>query len=371
MRFADALIDWQRRAGRHDLPWQGTRDPYRIWVSEVMLQQTQVATVAGYFGRFLERFPDVRALAGAPLDDVLGLWSGLGYYSRARHLHACARAIVERHDGRFPDDPALLEALPGIGRSTAAAIVAFAYGTPAAILDGNVKRVLARVFAVDGHPGVPAVARRLWSVAQRELPKPGAGRIESYTQALMDLGATVCLPARPACGRCPVADRCEALRTGRIGELPGPRPARPVGERVADLVLVCASDTVLLERRPPRGLWGGLWSLPEFAPPTPVAAGADAALPEPDGAELRAWAGGRIGQPVGAVSRHATLRHAFTHFRLRARIWRTDTGRLAGPAPADLQWLSLADLAGAPLPRPVRTLLESLEPALRSLGRRG
>jgi len=363
-RFADIVIDWQRRAGRHGLPWQSSRDPYRVWVSEIMLQQTQVTTVLGYYDRFLERFPDVHALAAAPLDAVLGLWSGLGYYSRARHLHACARAIVERHAGRFPADPVALEALPGIGRSTAAAIVAFAHGVPAAILDANVKRVLARVFAIDGYPGIPAVTRQLWAVAQRELPEAGAGRIESYTQGLMDLGATVCLPVRPHCAECPVAGRCEARRTDRVAELPGARAARAVGERTAELVLVCTADAVLLERRAPRGLWGGLWSLPEFAPPR--AAVPQPAVAGPSAAAVAEWTAARIGCAVGPVRPHGEFRHVFTHFRLRARVWRTDVVRTRGPAPDGHEWLARSDLAGAPLPRPVRTLLEALPEDLQS-----
>jgi len=359
VRFADAVIEWQRRAGRHGLPWQSSRDPYRIWISEIMLQQTQVSTVLGYYERFLDRFPDVHALAAASLDEVLALWSGLGYYSRARHLHACARALVERHGGRFPSEPAALEALPGIGRSTAAAIVAFAHGVPAAILDGNVKRVLARVFAIGGVPGVPAVTRQLWSVAQRELPVAGDGRIESYTQGLMDLGATVCAPLRPRCAECPVAGRCEARRTDRIGELPGARAARRLGERTAEWVLVCAADAVLLERRAPRGLWGGLWSLPEFAAPRAADPGA-ADRPDPGAGAIGDWTAARIGQVVGPVRLHGEIRHAFTHFRLRARVWRADADRAPGPAPEGLEWVALTGLADAPLPRPVRTLLATL-----------
>ncbi|MEI7445678.1 MAG: A/G-specific adenine glycosylase, partial [Burkholderiales bacterium] len=246
--LARALVDWQRRAGRHDLPWQRTRDPYRIWVSEIMLQQTQVSTVLGYYERFLADFPEVAALAAAPIDAVLRHWSGLGYYSRARNLHAAARAVVEGHGGVFPTDPVALEALPGIGRSTAAAIAAFSCGTAVPILDGNVKRVLCRVFAVEGFPGDRAVEQRLWAIAGRELPEPGEGRVETYTQALMDLGATVCVRARPRCDACPVAGRCEARAQGRVDALPEPRPAKTAGLRVAHWLLLRAGGAVLLER---------------------------------------------------------------------------------------------------------------------------
>ena len=351
--FAEALIDWQRRAGRHDLPWQRTRDPYRVWVSEIMLQQTQVATVLGYYGRFLASFPDVGSLAAASLEDVLRHWSGLGYYSRARNLHACARAVVERDGGAFPRDPAALQALPGIGRSTAAAIAAFSWGVRAPILDGNVKRVLCRAFGVDGFPGERAVEQALWSIAERELPGPGEGRIETYTQALMDLGATLCVRARPRCEACPVATRCVARVQGRVDALPAPRPARAVDTRSADWLLLRSGDAVLLERRARTGLWGGLWSLPELSPPgapRPV----DSVAPD-----VLDWVRGRLGATVIETRQVAQVRHAFTHFRLRARVWeaRVDAATAAAEPPADHLWMALREAADAPLPRPVKTLL--------------
>jgi len=362
-RLADLLVDWQRRAGRHELPWQRTRDPYRIWLSEIMLQQTQVATVLGYYARFLERFPDLRTLADAPADAVLGAWSGLGYYSRARNLHRCARAVVEHHGGRFPTDAATLATLPGIGRSTAAAIAAFATGAPAAILDGNVKRVLARAFAIDGFPGEAAVERRLWAIAERELPEPGDGRVEAYTQGLMDLGATVCVRVRPRCEACPLAIRCEARRQARVDALPAPRPARAGATRRAEWVLATAGAAVLLERRPPAGLWGGLWSLPEFEPPRAVPAGARADAPIVDPRTVSDWLAARVGREAGTAAPHARVRHAFTHFRLQARVWRCALPGDPGEAPPGHAWLTLAALEGAPLPRPVRVLLEALRVA--------
>ncbi|HVL55913.1 MAG TPA: A/G-specific adenine glycosylase, partial [Burkholderiaceae bacterium] len=228
MGLAERLIRWQRQAGRHDLPWQGSRDPYRIWVSEIMLQQTQVATVAPYYRRFTARFPDLAALAAAPLEHVLACWSGLGYYARARNLHACARVLVERHGGCWPGSAAQLAQLPGVGRSTAAAIAAFAYGERAAILDGNVRRVLCRHFGVEGVAGSAALERALWRLAERELPERD---VDVYTQALMDLGATVCLRAAPRCDVCPVAADCVAHREQRTAELPVPRRRAPARHR--------------------------------------------------------------------------------------------------------------------------------------------
>jgi A/G-specific adenine glycosylase len=355
--LAGTLIDWQRTAGRHDLPWQRTRDPYRIWVSEIMLQQTQVSTVLGYYERFLASFPDVATLAAAPPDEVLRHWSGLGYYSRARNLHAAARAVVGRHGGVFPVDPRALEALPGIGRSTAAAIAAFSSGARVPILDGNVKRVFCRVFGIEGFPGERAVEQRLWAIAEREMPEPGEGRVETWTQGLMDLGATVCVRTRPRCEACPAAGDCVARRLGRTGTLPTPRPVRTVPIRDAEWVVLRAGAAVLLERRPGSGLWGGLWSVPER-----VAPGADAPPGGVDPVSLSAWVADRFGIAVRQVVPFGRVRHAFTHFRLRARVWQVDVdpGEAAREAPAGHLWLALDGAADAPLPRPVKTLLEGL-----------
>ena len=224
--FSQAVIDWQRSHGRHTLPWQNTTDAYRVWLSEIMLQQTQVAAVLGYYARFLERFPTVQALAEAPSEDVMAHWSGLGYYTRARNLHAAAKRVVQDYDGVFPSDPALLADLPGIGRSTAAAIAAFSGGVRAAIMDGNVKRVFARVFGIDAYPGIKPVEDAMWRRAEALLPETqnNPGAIEAYTQGLMDLGATLCTRSRPDCGRCPLQDRCVAFATGRTAELPVRKP---------------------------------------------------------------------------------------------------------------------------------------------------
>ena len=316
--FASRLSAWQRRHGRHGLPWQGTCDPYRVWLAEVMLQQTQVETVIPYYQRFLARFPDAHVLAAATEDEVLRLWSGLGYYARGRNLHAAARVVAAR--GGFPRDPAALESLPGVGRSTAAAIAVFAFGRRAAILDGNVKRVLARRFGVQE-------AKAQWALAERLLPRRG---IRTYTQALMDLGATVCTRAKPACERCPVAKGCVARGEGRIAELPAARARKPLPLKRASWFVYVRGGEVLLERRPGAGLWGGLWTFPE--------------------ARLAAAPRGRRLPP---------LEHGFTHFRLRAQPWLCPLRR-AAPAGAGRIWLDMAAAAGAAVPAPVRRLLREL-----------
>jgi A/G-specific adenine glycosylase len=340
--FAREVIAWQSRHGRHDLPWQGTRDPYRIWLSEIMLQQTQVATVIPYYLRFLERFPDVAALAAAPEDEVLRLWSGLGYYSRARNLHRAAQLVVERHGGGFPSSRADIEALPGIGRSTAAAIAGFAFGARAAILDGNVKRVLARHFAVEGFPGERPVEQELWHLAESLLP---AEDIEAYIQGLMDLGATVCTTRAPGCARCPVRGTCRAFREDRVDSLPAPRPRKAVPRRATGMLLLVKDGDVLLQKRPPTGVWGGLWSLPEV----------DAA------ADVRRFARVQYGCEVAGVERLGTVKHAFTHFTLDITpIVVRVAAALPRAAQPGVVWLPLAEAAGSAVPTPVRRLLAAL-----------
>jgi len=339
--FAARVVDWQARHGRHGLPWQGTRDAYRIWLSEIMLQQTQVTTVLPYYTRFVASFPDVAALAAAPLDAVLEHWSGLGYYRRAHHLHAAAVAVMERHRGNFPGDAATLETLPGIGRSTAAAIAAFASGERGAILDGNVKRVLARHAGVEGYPGDPRVAAVLWDEAQRRVPADG---IEPYTQGMMDLGATVCLRARPRCDLCPVADDCVARATQRIEALPSPRPRRVLPERAVRVLVLERGGEILFEKRPPLGIWAGLWSLPELD------------LDDDVPARVRA----RYDCAVAQASDLPPLRHGFTHFSLTLHPRHVRVAQSTRAAQPGHVWLTRDDALGAALPAPIKRLLRTM-----------
>ncbi len=267
--FAERVIRWQRSHGRAGLPWQQTRDPYRVWLSEIMLQQTQVTTVLGYYDRFLQRFPTVAALAAAPSEDVLAMWSGLGYYARARNLHKCAQAVVALYGGEFPRSAAQLAELPGIGLSTAAAIAAFCFGERAAILDGNVKRVLARVFAYEGDIAQAAAQKALWTIAADLLPDAPAGEplhaaMATYTQGLMDLGATVCTIRRPACDACPANAMCAGRRSGAPERFPVKTRKLKRGKRAAVLLWLQREDRVWLVRRADAGVWAQLWSLPEF-----------------------------------------------------------------------------------------------------------
>jgi A/G-specific adenine glycosylase len=339
--FAAKLIAWQKDHGRHDLPWQGTRDPYRIWVSEIMLQQTQVATVIPYYLRFLSRFPDVAALAGAPLDEVLRLWSGLGYYSRARNLHRAAQAIVE-HGGNFPRRFEDVAALPGVGRSTAAAICVFAFGQRHAILDGNVKRVLARLKGVKGHAGERKVADRLWQEAERLLPR---SNLEAHTQGLMDLGATVCTRTKPRCTACPVHGNCVAFKRGWVGELPAPRPRRQLPHKRTVMLVLARAGEILLEKRPPSGIWGGMWCLPETARKT----------------DIEAYCLKRFGAHVVEIDELPPIAHGFTHFKLDIRPLRLRVSALTPQAAEPgVIWLSPEDAREAAIPAPVRRILASL-----------
>jgi A/G-specific adenine glycosylase len=347
--FSQAVIEWQRAHGRHALPWQNTRDAYRVWLSEIMLQQTQVAAVLGYYARFLERFPTVHDLASAPIDDVMACWSGLGYYTRARNLHAAARRVVEQYGGVFPSDPALLADLPGIGRSTAAAIAAFSSGVRAAILDGNVKRVFARVFGVDAYPGEKKVEDALWRRADALLPS-GEG-IESYTQGLMDLGATLCTRSSPDCARCPLRERCVALATCRTAELPVRKPKKAAPEKRAVLVAVIDGGDVLLQQRPATGIWGGLCSLPELDGHLAN----DIDPPSADDVAAFAQAYGTVEEAEALLP----LVHVFTHYRLNIRPYRVTLAE-RGALPDSHLWWKLDDIGAAPLPAPVKKLLTEL-----------
>ena len=344
--FSAAVIAWQQAHGRHALPWQNTRDAYRIWLSEIMLQQTQVAAVLGYYARFLERFPTLQQLAEARPEDVMAQWAGLGYYTRARNLHACARRVVADYGGQFPSEPQLLAALPGIGRSTAAAVSAFSSGTRAAILDGNVKRVFARVFGVDQFPGIKQVEDALWRRAQALLPESG---IESYTQGLMDLGATLCTRSKPDCQRCPLQDRCMAYATGRTAELPVRKPKKTTPEKQAALLVILDDGAVLLEQRAQSGIWGGLMSLPEVDGHA-VRDGVDQ--------ELLTACAQRFGE-VEEVQALLPLVHVFTHYKLHIAPFKVVLASRAALPPQHLWW-PLADVERAPLPAPVKKLLTQL-----------
>jgi A/G-specific adenine glycosylase len=341
--FAASLIDWHARHGRHDLPWQRRRTAYRVWVSEIMLQQTQVATVIPYYERFMQRFPDVGTLAAAPLDDILHLWSGLGYYARARNLHRAAVCITEEHGGRFPKSFESVAGLPGIGRSTAGAILALSRGERFPILDGNVRRVLSRHFGVEGSASDRTAVQNLWDLSDECTPTE---HVDTYTQAVMDLGATVCIRRNPSCASCPVATSCVAYSTGRQHELPSPRPART--RRLRHVFMLAAmreGGDVLLERRPERGIWGGLWCLPEFA----------SAEEATDYA--RQLLRGAAARPVPL----APVEHAFTHFDLVIiPLLAHCSGNAQTPDPAQSRWYRAREPARLGLPAPIRLLLGQL-----------
>jgi A/G-specific adenine glycosylase len=340
---APALIAWHALQGRHDLPWQVDRTPYRVWVSEIMLQQTQVATVIPYYVRFMERFPSVRALADAPIDDVLHLWTGLGYYARARNMHRAALRVRDEFDGEFPSSFEAVASLPGIGRSTAGAILALSLGQRFAILDGNVKRVLSRYFGVEGSPTERAVSERLWELAEECTP---GERVDVYTQAIMDLGATVCTRRKPLCAYCPLTGDCVAKATGRQHDLPAPRPARERRLRKVFMLVAMREDgSVLLERRPESGVWGGLWCLPEFGTST----------------DALSYAGASLQRVEGEPCTLGRVEHAFTHFDLVITPLLVRCSGSAGAVrDAENVWYDTRMPARVGLPAPVKSLLEGL-----------
>jgi len=374
--FAQRLISWQEKHGRHDLPWQvrgGTTrhvrgldggvpptrllpqtagstsnvseaDAYRVWLSEIMLQQTQVSTVIPYYLRFVASFPDISALAAATEEQVLTHWSGLGYYARGRNLHKAARIIVEKHDGKFPREFEQIVELPGIGRSTAAAICALAYHERRAILDGNVKRVLARYCGIEGWAGEKNVEEKLWQQAEALLSE---GDVAIYTQALMDMGATVCTRTKPKCVLCPVQADCVALQTERIPELPSPRPRKAVPEREAIFLLLMHGNDILLEKRPGSGIWGGLWCPPQFD----------------DEDAARDWFM-RNGMDASEGERLPTFTHTFTHFKLHITPLKIQLARKPlRVEQAGSVWLDVEEALGAAIPTPVRVMLSNLIPS--------
>ncbi|MBC3873874.1 A/G-specific adenine glycosylase [Undibacterium flavidum] len=373
--FSAALIGWQQQHGRHSLPWQNTGDAYKVWLSEIMLQQTQVTAVIPYYQRFLEKFPTVQTLAAAPVEEVMASWAGLGYYTRARNLHQCAKRVVDEYQGIFPSDPKLLQELPGIGRSTAAAVAAFSYGSVAAILDGNVKRVFARVFGVEAYPGVKAVEDDLWLRAEALLPTKDIG---AYTQGLMDLGATLCTRSKPDCPRCPFQNRCIAHAQGRTAELPIRKPKIQQKEKHTVMLLLEHAGEVLLEQRPMTGIWGGLVSLPELdgmregnhlsahgidvlisdaSDTVPGSTpGTDSASSERD--YMLSFVSS-FGESVAARA-FASFDHVFTHFRLHVHVIHFSLSqRHAMLGETRYAWTPMTQIEQLALPAPVKSLLLS------------
>ena len=341
--FARRVLDWFGEHGRKDLPWQAEQTPYRVWISEIMLQQTQVATVIPYFQRFMASFPDVRSLADAAEDEVLHHWSGLGYYARARNLHRTARIICNEHGGEFPQDFDTVVGLPGIGRSTASAILALSRNERHAILDGNVKRVLARYHMVGGWPGTTMVAKELWTLAERHTPER---RVAEYTQAMMDLGATVCTRSSPRCDVCPLAADCAAHAAGREVEYPGKKARREKLRKTTSMVLARCDNAIWLERRPAIGIWGGLWSFPEIDVREDVVS----------------WCESTFNTAPVAVRSLDVVRHSFTHFDLEIRPIAVRVGECSRKV-ADAgsgAWHDLCNPGKLGLAAPVTNLLEQL-----------
>ena len=341
--FAKQLLAWFDVHGRKHLPWQEPITPYRVWLSEIMLQQTQVDTVIPYFERFLATFPTIEDLAKAKIDDVLHLWTGLGYYARARNLHRCAKSVVDQYGGQFPSDVEKLSALPGIGPSTAAAIASIAFEQATAILDGNVKRVLARYYGIEGWPGVKSVEQALWSKARQNMPNQ---RCRDYTQAIMDLGATVCKRSKPECTTCPVKNKCVARKEQRIAQLPGKKPRKAIPTKTTTMLIMQRPDgCVLLEQRPASGIWGGLWSLPE-------AEDSEAAITE------RA-------QDFGSIkTTHClpTLRHVFSHFNLDIAPVHITLGKTKQQVKEQgYIWYNLQSPQAVGLAAPIKKLLNQLD----------
>ena len=361
--FANAIVAWQKQHGRHDLPWQNTIDPYAIWVSEIMLQQTQVAAVIGYYGSFMQRFPTIAVLANASQEEVLQSWSGLGYYSRARNLHAAAQKIVDDFGGVFPSQFDDILSLPGIGRSTAAAISTFALNAPQPILDGNVKRVFARHFNIAGYTSAPKITQQLWKIAERENPASlkqtnlnqtnlnqtnlnHTASAIAYTQGLMDLGATLCTRSRPKCAACPVNASCAAFKLSLVSSLPTPKPRKVLPEKSTTMLVIIHQNEILLEKRPQTGIWGGLWSLPEI-----------------DMHEIASEiAKSRFGLEVEAEEPLPIVNHAFTHFKLQIT---PQPLRLINQTlqldQSNYIWLPIDDAIAAAIPTPIRAILHQLK----------
>lgn len=342
MTFSTDVLQWFTQHGRKHLPWQQNRTPYRVWVSEIMLQQTQVSTVIPYFERFMTRFPTVEDLAKASQDEVLQLWTGLGYYARGCNLHKCAQTIVDQHQGIFPQTIEGLESLPGIGRSTAGAIISQALDMPAAILDGNVKRVLARFHAVEGWPGKTTVADRLWQHAEEHTPNK---RCADYTQAMMDLGATLCTRSKPACTQCPLQDNCQALKQGNTEDYPGKKPKKVLPVKTTQfLIMQNAKGKILLEQRPPMGIWGGLWCFPQLT------------LDKDALSHCQNHHGS-----IKSDQRLSTFRHTFSHYHLDIHPIHIHIKRVSAKvADNEKRWLSHKEWRQLGLAAPIKKLLDRL-----------
>ncbi len=341
--FTQALLCWQQQFGRKDLPWQQNPSPYRVWVSEIMLQQTQVTTVIPYYCRFIEFFSDVNALANASADDVLHHWSGLGYYARARNLHRAAQQVRDEHDGVLPTEFDELVELPGIGRSTAGAILSLAHEMRYPILDGNAKRVLARYHAIGGWPGKTAVSNKLWALADSHTPQQDVAR---YTQAIMDLGASICTRSNPKCASCPVGDACAAFRLDAVGAYPGRKLTKGKPLRQTHMVLAHSDGAVYLERRPAKGIWGGLWSLPELNSVK----------------DVDQWCERELNVRPDQLDQWSTMRHSFTHYDLDIRPIAVHVSKRPSTVQdtQDRVWYEIGSTPPGGIAAPVNTLIQTL-----------
>lgn len=342
-QITEQILPWYQKHGRKDLPWQRSDDAYFVWISEIMLQQTQVTTVIPYFERFIGRFPTIETLANADLDDVLGLWSGLGYYARARNLHKAAQIILEQHGGKFPQNFDHVLALPGVGRSTAGAILAFSTKQRFAILDGNVKRVLSRVYAIEGYPGKREIEDQLWQIADKNTPK---NMVAEYTQAIMDLGATICLRKNPLCTTCPLQSKCQALKSGIQNQLPTSKPKKVLPTReTAMLMILNQKNQILLEKRPPTGIWGGLWSLPECD----------------NDNDVKNYCKSQLGIAANLKTAFAPLKHSFSHYHLQIHPKVLQLKKVNALKEDDFSWFEIGKTKQLGLPKPVKSLLNQLE----------
>lgn len=343
--FAQTVVDWQREHGRQHLPWQHHTDPYKVWLSEIMLQQTQVSTVLGYYERFLARFPTVKSLAEAEQDEVMPYWAGLGYYARARNLHRCAQVVCSNFDGSFPDSSQLLATLPGIGPSTAAAIAAFCFGERSPIMDGNVRRVFTRYFGVYGHPQKRAVDLELWALASQVVDSsPADLNMAAYTQGQMDLGSMLCTRGKPDCLKCPLKNTCFAYANQLTHELPTPKPKTVQPQRYCEMLILESNGAILLEQRPDSGIWGGLWAFPQY---------------ENSDELYRACVA--MGIQLTPEQKMSALLHVFSHFKLHINPWHVKQSApiLAEPK-ANQEWVAITDLGSVGLPSPVKKIVEGL-----------